>query len=81
MKMKARDIIPGWPQSHSTMARRDTWTYRRIFYAWFGWTEADMLKDQREFWKNSRYHEDQQKMVDDYRRVNLGNYIDESLSD
>lgn len=69
--MKARDIIPGWPRPKQTSV-----PYAPIAPWWFG-TFAYRIPDdyvnmacqyQHEQEANRRYHEEQQQMVDRWRR-------------
>ena len=70
-KLKARDIVPGWPRGRSTSCRASgDWQYADFMIQWYrllGWGEpakeyAHRLRENRE------YHERQQAMVDHYRK-------------
>lgn len=70
MKVKARDIIPGWPKGRSTWAytpsRWDT-EWAKVYCM-----QPEAMVELRE---NVKYHEQQQKMVNTF----LERKLDESL--
>lgn len=60
-KVKARDVIPGWPKPRSTSANWVPWRFYALpFYpSHLGETYAEDMT-------TVLYHDAQQKMVDDY---------------
>lgn len=64
MKLKARDIIPGWPRGRSTITcySNDLWKYSRWNDYWFliKRISADSLVDLKQ---DYNYHQKQQEMV------------------
>jgi len=58
MKLKARDVIEGWPKGRSTSSARD-WTRYDIFWrarVWLGWTDAEISEVWKQHDANESYH-------------------------
>ena len=75
MKIKARDIIPGWPRSRSTMSTCDEWNwgfkYLRFWNRYRDWTDADLQRGVVEQAADADYHARQAAMVDSFRRIDM----------
>ncbi len=80
MKLKARDIIPGWPKSGSTMPCHDDW---RVQLGWFGlwdWNPGDILLIVGERKLSLEYHARQQRIVSQWRKLRFPLAIRSSIT-
>jgi len=64
MKIKARNIVPGWPRGRSTMPAYEQWAYD----VWFPFMRQtrDHRSMELERSLSRQYHEGQQKVFDGY---------------
>lgn len=74
MKLKARDIVPGWPRGRSSSSSfvSNLWQYADFLKEMSFWTAYHMFGVSPDTVKylisNAEYHQQQQKMVDEFRK-------------
>ena len=70
MKLKARDIVSGWPRGRSTATCTDPWKYSLWWWAFCKHpTENHLQRKQDDLLLDRDYHFAQSQMVDRYRRT------------
>lgn len=69
MKLKARDIMPGWPRGRSTMNLYDRCMFG--FICWLHcWSPQDIMRLEMDLLASTKYHQHQAEMMENFRKVN-----------
>jgi hypothetical protein len=67
MKVKARDVVPGWPRGHSTSRPFDDFDSFSMYYGRRLWTQSEREQLQADIEANAEYHRRQAEIAAEFR--------------